>query len=83
MYANEIIGFEKAGLRPDVPTMDHNFILHSIVEYYKCKKTPNLNILISIPFQCIEFQHASLCNSGSSTYSIVPPGAHFTNLYQF
>ena len=50
MYENEIIGFEKADFRPDFPMMDQDFTLHSIIEYYECKETPNLNILISIRY---------------------------------
>ena len=38
MYDNEILGYEQAGFRPEFSTMDHIFTLHSIIEYYKCKK---------------------------------------------
>ena len=38
MYDNEILGYEQAGFRPEFSTMGHTFTLHSIIEYYKCKK---------------------------------------------
>ena len=38
MYDNEILGYEQAGFRPGFSTMDHIFTLHSIIEYYKCKR---------------------------------------------
>ena len=38
MCKDEKLGFEQAGFRPEFSTLDHVFILHAIIEYYKNKK---------------------------------------------
>ena len=35
MYANEKVGYEQAGFRPEFSTIDHIFTLHAIIVYYK------------------------------------------------
>ena len=38
MYIDAIIGYELAGFWPEFSVMEHDFILHVIIEYYKNKK---------------------------------------------
>ena len=38
MYDDTKIGYEQAGFRPEFSTIDHIFMLHAIIEYYKSKK---------------------------------------------
>ena len=38
MYANEKVGYEQAGFRPEFSTIDHIFTLHAIIEYYVVRK---------------------------------------------
>ena len=39
MYANEKVGYEQAGFRPEFSTIDHIFTLYAIIEYYKSKNS--------------------------------------------
>ena len=39
MYANEKVGYEQTGFRPEFSTIDHIFTLHAIIEYYKSKNS--------------------------------------------
>ena len=39
MYANEKVGYEQAGFRPEFSTIDHIFSLYAIIEYYKSKNS--------------------------------------------
>ena len=39
MCANEKVGYEQAGFRPEFSTIDHIFTLHAIIEYYKSKNS--------------------------------------------